>query len=195
MSLSRFDDAVGGRPVWLVTLADLALLLIGFFVFLQASQIDRRALTNAIRRGFDAPPIATMPEPIALDHAVVRGFATGDATLPADVARGARWLRGAASDRRTRLRVTGHVDGSDDDRDALTGSAALLASDRARAVAAALVASGAIPGDRIAIATDTAATGRHVTLAIGFAGADEPHRQPLAARQRDLAASSQRSQP
>ena len=54
MKMHRFDVAPG-RPLWLTTLADLSLLLVGFFVFLQASQtVDRQALAAGIRAGFDA---------------------------------------------------------------------------------------------------------------------------------------------
>ncbi len=53
MRTTRFDTAPG-RPLWLTTLADISLLLVGFFVFLQAAQaVDRRALTtdtNAVRQ-------------------------------------------------------------------------------------------------------------------------------------------------
>lgn len=191
MTVARFDAAAPARPVWLMTLADLALLLVGFFVFVQASQLDHGTLASAVRAGFDTPEQAA---PIALDRAIVRGFAVGDATLPPSIATASRWAATAARDPRTRLLVTGHVDGSRADRDALGDNAALLASDRARTVAAALVRAGVVGRDRIVISTDPAPHGRHVTLAIGFAGSDPTPRQAAAARQPALAAPNDRSQ-
>lgn len=179
--MTRFDELEPGRPLWLVTLADLCLLLVGFFVFVQASQLDKQQLAAAIRKGFDAPPPAA--EPITLDRAAVRGFAPGDATLP-PMAHLIDWAREAAADPRTTITVTGSTDGTESDRDALTLSAPILAADRARAVAAALVRAGAVSRDRIAISTDPAANGRHVLLSVGFAGG----RQVLAARQLPVAA-------
>lgn len=179
--MTRFDDLEPGRPLWLVTLADLCLLLVGFFVFVQASQLDKRQLAAAIRKGFDAPPPAA--EPLTLERAAVRGFAVADAGLPPiDSVIG--WARDAAADPRTRITVTGSTDGSEADRDPLTLSAPILAADRARAVAAALVRSGAVSRDRVAISTDPAASGRHVLLSVGFAGG----RQAVAARQLPVAA-------
>ncbi|MFX5817433.1 flagellar motor protein MotB, partial [Acinetobacter baumannii] len=56
MSLALDDDLpdlTPSRPIWLMTLADLALLLVGFFVLLQASQqLDRAALARGLRAGF-----------------------------------------------------------------------------------------------------------------------------------------------
>ncbi|TKD51162.1 flagellar motor protein MotB [Sphingomonas baiyangensis] len=190
MSLARFDDAAPARAPWLITLADLSLLLVGFFVFLHASRIDDAALAQAIRAGFDAPsaePAAAAP--IALDRAIVRGFAAGSADTPS-LAAAIRWARGAG-DPRTRITIAGHVDGTATDVDPLTGSAALLASDRARAVAAALVASGAVARDRIVLSADPAPAGRHVTLSIGFAG----NRQDAAGHRPPLALSNPRSLP
>jgi hypothetical protein len=181
--MTRFDAIEPGRPLWLVTLADLCLLLVGFFVFVQASQLDKRQLAAAIREGFDAPlPVA---EPITLERAAVRGFAAGDAAPP-PMAHLIGWVREAAADPRTTITVTGSTDGSEADRDPLTLSAPILAADRARAVAATLVRSGAVSRDRIAISTDTAAHGRHVLLSVGFAGG----RQAVAARQLPVAAFS-----
>ncbi|MES2441664.1 MAG: flagellar motor protein MotB, partial [Pseudomonadota bacterium] len=75
-----FDDMeeAPARPVWLMTLADLALLLVGFFVFLQANQgLGPQALAAAFRSGFSSQPPA-MP----VDLATVHGFAPGSAALP-----------------------------------------------------------------------------------------------------------------
>lgn len=176
MTPLRFEAEDVGRPLWLVTLADLCLLLVGFFVFVQASQLDRQQLAAAIRKGFDAP----MPkaEPITLERAAVRGFAVADAAPP-PLGPIIGWAQDAAADPRTTITVTGSTDGGEADRDPLTDSAPILAADRARAVAAALVRAGAVSRDRIAISTDPAAAGRHVLLSVGFAG----DRQALAARQ------------
>ncbi|HTG39427.1 flagellar motor protein MotB [Sphingomonas sp.] len=178
----RFDSEQQ-RPLWLITLADLCLLLVGFFVLLQASQLDRRQLAAAIREGFDVAPPA--PAPFPLDRAALRDFAAGDASLPGfDHLVG--WAREAAADPRTVVTVTGSTDGSAADRDPLTDSAPILAADRARAVAAALVRAGAVGRDRIVLSTDPETHGRHVLVSVGFAG----DRQALAARQRPLAAQS-----
>ncbi|PCD02482.1 flagellar motor protein MotB [Sphingomonas spermidinifaciens] len=181
--MNRFDGLEPSRPLWLVTLADLCLLLVGFFVFVQSSQLDRRQLAAAIRKGFDgALPEA---EPITLDRAAVRGFGIADAATP-PLGHLIGWAREAAADPRTTITVTGSTDGSSADRDPLTGAAPILAADRARGVAATLVRGGAISRDRIVISTDPASNGRHVLLSVGFAGG----RQVLAARQLPLAAVS-----
>ena len=77
------------------------------------------------------------------------------------------WARAAATDPRTRLRITGETQGAGD-TDATTGSAAILASDRARAVAAALVHARAVPAARIDLSTGTGQ--RRVLLTIGYDG-------------------------
>ena len=58
-------DVAPGRPLWLVTLADLALLLVGFFVLLQANQtLSPRELARGIAQGFGVEPApAAMPRP------------------------------------------------------------------------------------------------------------------------------------
>lgn len=159
-----WDDELPSRPLWLMTLADLTLLLLGFFVLLQASQrLDPKALAAGIRAGFgSAEATPAMPVEIA-----TIGFAPGQA-VPLDAAAAVAWARDAARDPRTRLKITGEVDGSPADVDAATGSGPILAADRARAAAALLVRSGAISPDRIAIAT---ATGRpRAMLTLGFGG-------------------------
>lgn len=162
MSFDDTDDAPG-RPVWLMTLADLALLLVGFFVFLQANQsMSPQALAAALRAGFAAEP-AAMP----VDLATIHGFEAGSATLP-DSAAALAWARAAAHDPRTRLKITGEVDGTPSDVDQLTGSGPILAADRARAVAALLIHSGAISPERIAIVTGTGQ--RRAVLTIGYDG-------------------------
>ena len=97
-----FDEAPP-RPIWLMTLADLALLLVGFFVFLQANQsLGPRELAAALRSGFTSEPQA-MP----VDLALVRDFAPGSAEF-GDAAAAIAWARSAASDPRTRLKITGN---------------------------------------------------------------------------------------
>jgi flagellar motor protein MotB len=160
-----FDDTdePRARPVWLMTLADLTLLLVGFFVFLQANQsMGPREIAAALRSGFTSQPVA-MP----VDLATVRGFVPGSAALP-DTAAALAWAREAARDPRTRLKITGEVDGTTDDVDPATGSGAILAADRARAVAAYLVASGAVSPERIIITTSTGQ--RRAVLTLGYDG-------------------------
>lgn len=161
------DDEAPARPVWLVTLADLALLLVGFFVLLQATQLDRDALAGGLRSGFGVKePAPAMPVAIAF----ATGFAPGSAE-PGDPATALAWARTAARDPRTRLVITGEVDGSAADTDILTQSGPILAADRARAVAALLVRAGAISPARIRIAT--ASGQRRVVLTLGYDGGQQ----------------------
>ena len=170
-ALSLFDTPAKAKPLWLTTLADLALLLLGFFVFLHASStIDKAALAEGIRAAFGAQaPIAPAPA-LPTDMARVMGFAPGKAVADRQALAAINdWASRAAQDPRTTLRLTGSVDGSVSDRDAATGSGAILANDRARSVAVALIQAHAIAADRIAIAPP--ATGeRAVRLTIEYAG-------------------------
>jgi len=149
------------RPIWLVTLADLMLLLVGFFAWLQANPaLDAARLSAALRDGFGMAAEA----PIALEANVVAGFAPGSAAPPAgDVA---AWVRATMMDPRTIVRVSGGTDGTPADVDPATGSAAILAADRARAVAAALARE--VAPDRIALDVRPGA-GRAVQLTLSYA--------------------------
>lgn len=146
------------RPVWLTTLADLALLLLGFFILLQANRIEPAALAAGLRTGFGVAP-AAMP----VDLATVNGFARGSAAI-ADTGAAAAWARAAAADPRTTLRITGEVDGSAADVDPTTQSGPILAADRARTVAAALVRAQAVEPGRIVLATGRGSRGAVLTL-------------------------------
>jgi flagellar motor protein MotB len=160
------EEEAPGRRLWLITLADLSLLLVAFFVLIQATQqrIDPKALAAGIRAGFGMPA-ATPAMPV--DIATADGFAPGSAApLRADGV--IAWARTAARDPRTRLRITGEVDGSRADVDPVTGSGPILAADRARAVAALLIRSGAVAPGRIAIATGQGH--RRAVLTLGFDG-------------------------
>ena len=159
-----FEDEAPARPVWLMTLADLGLLLVGFFVFLQPHQMDGKALAASLRAGFGATEAAPA---MAVEMALVAGFAPGSAA-PGDSQAARDWAHAAARDPRTRLRITGETDGSPQDVDPVTGSAAILAADRARAVAALLIASGAVSPGHIQIAT--AIGQRRTLLTLGFEG-------------------------
>ncbi|MHA6718400.1 flagellar motor protein MotB [Sphingomonas sp. RS6] len=171
------DEDRPARPIWLVTLADLALLLVGFFAFLKASERDPRALAQQLRAGFVAAADAAMP----VELAVAGGFAGGSAQ-PGDLAAAIEWARSAARDPRTTLVVTGESDSSAGDVDRATTSAELLAADRARAVAAALLRAGVVTPDRIRLNTGRGA--RRVVLTLGYDGG----RQGVAARQPAVAA-------
>ncbi len=170
MTWDEQDDAPAPR-LWLMTLADLTLLLLGFFVLLQASQrIDPRALAAGIRAGFGASDsVPAMPVEIAAID-----FVPGSAA-PRDAAAALAWARTATRDPRTRLKITGEVDGSTQDVDAVTGSGPILAADRARAVAALLVGAKAVSPDRILIATGTGHT--RAVLTLGFEGPQSGARQ------------------
>ncbi|MCU6454162.1 hypothetical protein LPN01_08740 [Sphingomonas sp. A2-49] len=160
-----YPDAAPSRPLWLVTLADLALLLVGFFVLLQASA-QPAAVTAALRSSFGgtaeaAATQAQAPAPLPMMAAGLFDFAAGSAVLPEAPATTVAWARDAVRDPRVALTVTGSTDGSAADVDPATGSAAILAADRARALAAALagvsrritVTTASRPGRRAAIVT------------------------------------------
>lgn len=160
-----WDEIAPARSVWVITLADLALLLVGFFVLLQANrELDRETLLAGLRAGFGVED--TAPAPMAVAAARVEGFGEGSAV--ADMAGAILWARDAARDPRTRITITGSAEGARD-VDPATGSAAILAADRARGVAAGLVRSGAAAPDRIVILADPGKR-RAVTLSVGFAG-------------------------
>lgn len=165
--MTAFDEEEPGRAVWLVTLADLSLLLVGFFVFLQASQVDPAKLAAGIRSGFSTRETASTPVPMPVDIATVTGFTPGT-PIPTETASALEWARAAARDPRTRLRITGEVDGSAADVDAATRSGPILAADRARAVAALLVREHAIAPERIVISTGRGQ--RRAVLTLGFEG-------------------------
>ncbi len=166
MTPDQLLDDEPRRSIWLITLADVMLLLVGFFVFLQANTtLDARQIAGSLREGFGLAADA----PMAVDANAVQGFAPGSAALPANDIIG--WARLALQDPRTIIRVTGGTDGSLRDSDAATGSPAILAADRARAVAT-LIAQ-AVPPNRIVIDTRPGA-GRAVQLTIAFAGEPQP---------------------
>jgi hypothetical protein len=152
------------RPLWLVTLADLALLLVGFLVLLHATSLDKSALANGLKAGFGVAVPAAEPMPVAA--AALTNFATGSATLPVSPAALAARAKESLRDPRVSLRVAGSVDGSARDVDPLTRSGAVLAADRARAVAAALAP---VAGKRMVIATDSPRH-RRVIVTLAFSG-------------------------
>ena len=144
-------DPPAGRPLWLWTLADLALLLVGFFVLIQAT--DRQALAKGLRERFAATAADTArSDPIPLAAGAV-GFVPGSA-VPLAPETLIDFARTSLIDPRASLRVSGGTAGAGD-VDAATGSADLLATDRARAVAAYLIDPG-VAADRIALASATA---------------------------------------
>ena len=151
------------RPLWLVTLADLSLLLVGFFVFLQATaqkpRQDQAAIEAGIRQAFGGSA-----EPrLAVDANAIAGFAPGSASLPGSIGAIQDWAHDAVGDPRTRLVVTGYADGSAADR--LDGSSLALAGLRADTVAAALTA---VPRERIRLGASVAPGARRVLLTISY---------------------------
>lgn len=174
MSVARefdFPEPRPAKPLWLMTLADLALLLVGFLVLVQATSLDKAALARGIRAGFEIEsPAATMP----VAASVVGDFAPGSAVLAAAPTDTIAWARDVARDPRVQLQIAGAVDGSPADVDPATASATLLAADRARAVAAALIAARAIAPDRIQLATaarqGSRSGARRVLVTLNFTG-------------------------
>jgi hypothetical protein len=106
---------------------------------------------------------------MAVARARVEGYAPGGTS--ADLGAALAWARDAARDTRTVITITGST-APDDDVDPRTGSAAILAADRARAVAVALVAQGAVSPDRLILRVAPGQR-RAVTLSVGFAGDPE----------------------
>lgn len=169
MNGSDYPDAAPGKPLWLVTLADLALLLIGFLVLMQATQqIGGKALAKGMREGFGASETEDAPIPLA--SAAMLDFAPGSAILPHAPAAVIAWAREALADPRVQLTVTGSTDGSAADIDRASGSASILAADRARALAAVL------RSDRVVITTTPRPGRRAATLTLALVG--EPLRTP-----------------
>ena len=174
MTVDDFPAAPPVRPVWLTTLADLGLLLVGFFVFMQAnSHVNGRQLAQGFRAGFGIHRPAETPDPMPVAAAAMLNFAPGSAILPQSPSSVVAWARDAASDPRVVLKVTGQTDGSAADVDAASGSAAVLAADRARAVAAALAAAHVAAPGRMTIVNAPDAHGhgrRAVLITVGYAG-------------------------
>ncbi len=160
-----FPEDHGGRSLWLITLADLSLLLVGFFVLLQTQKdMDPRVLAQGLTAGFgvEAPAIAVA------SHGVT-GFDVASAALPGTPDALVAWAKAELRDPRVRLTVTGATDGSAADVDPASGSATALAAQRASAIVAALTAGG-VPDKRLDLATARATTGRHVIVTLAFAG-------------------------
>ena len=172
------DEELPGRRLWLMTLADLFMLLVGFYVFLQANQtLDGGRLAAGLRAGFG---IAANAAPMPVESAAIGGFAPGSAELRASPAEALAWAREAARDPRITITLVGQTDGSPADVDPATRSAAILAADRARTAAAAL--SQVVAPERLRIETAQGGS-RGVLLHIGFAGgkALPPGNAPLPA--------------
>lgn len=166
-ALEGFPDGRSAKPLWLITLADLALLLVGFLVLVQATTLDRAALASGIRAGFDVEDQATV---LPVGAAAIGTFASGSATLPQSPDEVIAWVRDAARDPRVRLKVAGSVDGSAVDVDPVIRSGAILAADRARAVAGALIGAGVIDPARITIVNADAPGRRRVLVTIAYTG-------------------------
>ena len=152
----RADSLRSRRPLWLVTLADLSLLLVGFFVFVQATARHdaprRAALAAGIRDAFggEAAPAA----PIAVDANRLTGFAAGSAALP-DARGVAAWLGEAARDPRSHVELTGYADPEE---------GLSLAAARAEAAARAL----GVPPGRTRLSATVQPGARQVLVSISF---------------------------
>lgn len=152
----RADSLRSRRPLWLVTLADLSLLLVGFFVFVQATARQdaprRAAIAAGIRDAFGGDGMAAAP--IAVDANRLTGFAPGSATLP-DLRAVSAWLGEAARDPRSHVEVTGYAE---------PGEGLTLAATRAEAAARAL----GLPAGRTRLGATVQTGTRQVLLSISF---------------------------
>ncbi|WP_294237147.1 flagellar motor protein MotB [uncultured Sphingomonas sp.] len=172
-----FPAPAPARPIWLVTLADLALLLVGFLVLVQAMGAERRpALVNALRAEFGTmSPAAQALRPAApvmpVAAAALR-FAPGSAEPVDPDPNLVPWAREALADPRVRLSVVAATDGSAADVDPVTHSAVVLAADRARAAAALI---GPVAANRLTLSTATTPGQRTALVTLVFAG--EPRRK------------------
>jgi hypothetical protein len=142
------------RPLWLMTLADLSLLLLGFFAFLQATAHKPRphqaAISASIREAFGGEAALRL----AVDANAV-AFPPGSA-IPPDLNAIQEWARDALADPRTRLIVTGYGD----QREGLA-----LAGARADAVIGGLPA---IPAQRLRGGAALLSGAHRVTLSISY---------------------------
>lgn len=177
-----FPASAPARPIWLITLADLALLLVGFLVLVQAMGSERRpALVEALRAEFGAatplaktaaPAPAPTPSAAMPVAAAALRFAPGSA-VPVDPDPDlVRWARAALADPRVRLSIVAATDGSAADVDLVTHSPVVLAADRARAAAALI---GPTAADRLTLSTASAAGRRGAVVSLVFSG--EPRRK------------------
>ncbi|WP_314373077.1 hypothetical protein [Sphingomonas paucimobilis] len=176
-----FPEAAPARPIWLVTLADLALLLVGFLVLVQATGTERRpALLNGLRAQFgsskslvdQAMRLPPEPPPAMPVAAAALRFAPGSATPVDPDVLFVPWAHEALADPRVRLSVVGATDGSAADVDPVTHSAVVLAADRARAAAALI---GPAAADRLILSTAAKPGQRIAMVTLVFAG--EPSRR------------------
>ena len=158
--MTDFPTPSPARPLWLVTLADLALLLLGFVLLVQATEAKKRdALSRSLREAFGTE---SAPMPVA---AFAVRFTPGSAIV-ADPASLVAWAREAVRDPRVELAVTATTAGARDDT--APGGPTLLAADRARAVG--VVLTGLVPPGRLRLSTDPHPRGRTATVTLAFAG-------------------------
>jgi hypothetical protein len=150
------------RSRWLTTLADLALLLVGFLAMLhvvdQRGPAERSRLANGLRAQFGGVVLA----PVTVDANRIDGFQPGAAATVQDIAPLLDWVRIAARDPRSRLVITGYGDPRE------SAEALALAARRAEAVAVTLRASGVVSGNRIDVEARTAAGKGRVDLGIRY---------------------------
>ena len=164
----EFPVAPAGKPLWLVTLADLGLLLVGFLVLVQATRHETRGmLVQGLRERFGGEEHAEAP-PMPVAAAGMMNFSPASAALPTSAAGLVAWAREAVRDPRVMLTVTGSTDGSAADLDPASRSAAILAADRARATATTLAA--VVPANRLVITTATRPGQRAALVTLAFAG-------------------------
>lgn len=150
--------AAAGDGRWALSFADLCLLLLAFFIVLQARSVDRAAVARGVRAAFGNQAGATTRQHAFEARAL---FLPGEAVLRADArARLAVLARGSA---------TARVESSGRDQAGQRFDGWELAAARTAAVARALAATGMAP-DRISVAMpamDGPAGGQRFTIIIG----------------------------
>ena len=169
MTQASILDDEPRRAIWLITLADVMLLLVGFFVFLQANtKLDAKQIASGLRDGFGLAAEAPMRSRPTLSAASRRDRLRYH---KATCRRGSRGARRSAhhrprhrSHRRKRRR-----------RRCCDGFARDPRRDRARAVAATLVRDGRPRGSP----STPPGAGRAVQLTIAFAGQGNQMIRPL----------------
>ncbi|MFW2830473.1 hypothetical protein [Sphingomonas sp. ID0503] len=138
------------RSNWVVTLADLALLLVGFFAMVQAVSGRGDKAKAEMTAGLRAEFLGQAPEALTVDINRVTDFAGYDRAALA------QWARAASADPRSHIVVSGY------------GANLAAAAAHAEAIADGLSAEGFISERRIEIEAHRAAGRPRVDIGVRF---------------------------